>query len=166
MHPSPLHLEHYFFTRISVEAAPHTDKTSPGTLTGRVNCACHKEDPRRWMVTLTVQQKEDSEKKVPSYLVDIEICGFFNVDNSIADNRVEPIVKANGPAVLFGSVREIVALLTGRGPHPAVQLPSVTFIDEPPTLPKPAPKPRAINVSSKECLRPTTKRARIVPNVP
>jgi preprotein translocase subunit SecB len=127
---SQLLLEHYFFTRIHVDAVQSVDKQGTPSLNSHVECACHKDDPRRWMVSLTIRQNEDQDKKPTHYKIDVEILGFFRVAEEVPADKVTPLVRANAPAVLYGSVREIVALLTAQGPHTAVRLPSVTFVDE------------------------------------
>lgn len=131
MIPSPLRLEKYFFTKIHVEACMD-DREDPGqgALTTESNCLQHKKDSSRWMVALEVRQENDSNNGKPDYLVDIEIVGLFTIEQDYPAEKADQLVKANAPALLYGSVRELVALLTGRGPFASVQLPSVAFVDE------------------------------------
>jgi preprotein translocase subunit SecB len=39
------------------------------------------------------------------------------------------LVETNGPAMLYGALREMIYTLTSRGPWPAVTLKSVTFLN-------------------------------------
>jgi len=50
-------------------------------------------------------------------------------------------MHANGPAMLFGAAREIIRAATGRGPWPAVIIPSTNFLADLPPLEAPAKAP-------------------------
>ena len=142
---SPLHLDSYFFTRIRVDACPKgCEKPGEGLLSTKVECRKHKEQPRKWLVELGVRKAEDKEKGCPEYTFQIEIVGLFEVDETFPLEKVEGIVRANGPAVLFGAVREMVANLTARGPFPAVKLETVSFVD----LALPPPKKQRLAKAS------------------
>jgi preprotein translocase subunit SecB len=41
----------------------------------------------------------------------------------------ETLVEYNGPAVLYGSIRELVMQVTSRGPFPPIVLPTVSFVN-------------------------------------
>jgi preprotein translocase subunit SecB len=131
MIPSPLHLETYFFTEIHLVACSADCETQgDGMFTSQVECARHGDDPSKWMVQLGVRKAEDDEEGCPEYTFEIQVVGLFDVDKEYPSQKAESMVKANGPAVLFGAVREMVANLTARGPFPPVELPTVTFVDE------------------------------------
>ncbi len=133
MQPSPLHLENYFFTRIHLDACEDPacqDVEGSGALKTQTRCQPHASDPLRWMVTLVLSLDQDADAACPPYTAEFEVVGFFKVDETFAEERRNGLVQANAPAVLFGAIREMLTNLTSRGPYPAVNLNTVTFIDD------------------------------------
>ncbi len=130
MIPSPLQLEHYFFTQMHLDANPGADPDADLNYDASVQCAQHEDDPRRWMITLTVDIGGTEEDTDPVYNGKFEIVGMFRVDGEFPEDRVANLAHINGAAILYGSVRELVANLTARGPFPQILLPTTTFIDE------------------------------------
>jgi preprotein translocase subunit SecB len=53
---------------------------------------------------------------------------LFHVVDAWPKAKVKALVEANGAALLYGAIRELVINLTSRGPWPAVVLNAVTFI--------------------------------------
>ena len=131
MIPSPLSLDTYYFTKIDV-AASGIDLKDAGTgvINNRLNIKRHKEDPRKFMLTFGLRQKAEKGKAPPAYTFEFDIVGFVTVIAEYPEDKVDTLVKVNGPAILYASIREMVANLTARGPFPAVALPTVTFVDE------------------------------------
>lgn len=133
MIPSPLQLDTSFFTSIRFEACaegcPGIERIEEAHEVFR-----HEEEPERWMVRLKVSQAA-TDNDCPSYSFDIEIIGVFRIADEYPEAKRHGLVHANGPAVLYGAVREMVAFLSGRGPHPQVLLSTVTFIDGIPVPP-------------------------------
>ena len=146
MIPSPLRLKSHFFTTIHVDACPQGCETSgEGAFSSQVEFARHEGDPAKWMVQLAIRKDADDRERCPEYTFDIQVVGLFEVDTKYPPEKAEGLVRANGPAVLFGAIREMVANLTARGPFPAVELPTVTFVDDasaPSAKPKSRPKAR------------------------
>jgi len=107
------------------------------------------------MVQLGIRQTGDEEDGCPEYTFEIEVVGLFDVDSEYPADKAENLVRVNGPAVLFGAIREMVANLTARGPFPTVELPTVTFIDEvrhpeePPKAKSRRPRPRRAAAKAK-----------------
>jgi preprotein translocase subunit SecB len=131
MIPSPLHLDSYFFTKILMEACPQgCDSEGDGTLGSYLEFSRHQDDTSKWMVQLGIRKMEDEDEGCPEYTFELEVVGLFEVDNEYPTEKVESMVRANAPAVLYGAIREMVANLTARGPFAAVELPTVSFIDE------------------------------------
>lgn len=75
-----------------------------------------------------MEQAEDAP--CPPYTAEFEVVGFFAVVETFPEKRRTGMVQANAPAVLFGAVREMLTNLTSRGPYPAINLNTVTFIDD------------------------------------
>ena len=62
------------------------------------------------------------------YVLDIAIVGLFTC--SAGPEKAAKYVELNGPAVLYGSIREMVMLITSRGPFGALVLPTVHFVPD------------------------------------
>lgn len=141
MMPSPLRLEAHFFTHIHLEACEKGAKElAVGVFKSQLNCKQHQEDPEKWMVTLGLWQQEDKEKGCPQYTFHLEVVGLFAVDKKYPPEKAEVLVRANGAAILYGAIREMVANLSARGPFAQVNLPTVTFVDE--TIAKKVSEPK------------------------
>jgi preprotein translocase subunit SecB len=137
---SPLKIKNYFVTNLSVKANPVEDGAKPlleggvNTVT-KVETAQHAENKRDWKVALQVNCSP-AEKNLCAYLITVELIGFFEVDKALSDDKIEDVVAANAPAILYSAARELILLATGRGPFPPFALPSATFIDETPSAKK------------------------------
>jgi preprotein translocase subunit SecB len=139
MKSSVLRLEKYWLKSITCSENPAFDPNSTGvpvyqTYTSRGQKA---DDRKVWKVDLQIRTSEKIEPFQP-YNIVVEMSGIFEVPDTPPEMDWETIVAVNGPAVLFGAARELVAFVTGRGLFPAAILPSVTFIDEAP--PREVPK--------------------------
>ena len=53
--------------------------------------------------------------------------GLFLVLNEYPQEKIERLVKVNGPSMLYGALREIVKAVTLRGPYGGIVLPSPSF---------------------------------------
>lgn len=74
--------------------------------------------------------EKQEENPAPHYTYHIEIFGLFSLAEEFEPKDPDSFVKVNGAAVLYGAAREMIATLTARGPYDAVELPTVTFVDE------------------------------------
>ena len=128
---SPLHLEDYFFTKVHLDACSGgCDKSQPSAPTCRCECLKHKEDPRKWMVSLDLQQARSEGKNCPEYTYHPSLVGLFEVSPEFPEEKMDAMVRANAPAILYGAAREMLLNLTSRGPFPPIRLQTVTFIDQ------------------------------------
>jgi preprotein translocase subunit SecB len=134
MFPSPLLLDRYVVTEFRFTAYPEYDYRSD--FNGKIELADlivavtprkHKNDPLRWIFSLTIELPEKAEKKYP-YSFKIVLVGFFNVSPNYPSEQTEVLVNANAPALLYSAAREFLAAVTGRGPFMALWLPSAMFI--------------------------------------
>lgn len=137
MQPSLLHLKNYFVTNLSVKAnqvgGGAQYKLEGGVKTQTVTqTAQSKSNPRDWRVALKIACVPE-QTNLCAYHVDLEIVGFFEADKRLPDAKVADFMTANCPALLYGAAREIVLLVTGRGPFPPFTLPAVTFVDDCPS---------------------------------
>lgn len=136
MQQSTLQLETSTFTKIRVEAnknfpkekiTPRFDDYSEITFQSTVEFGPSETDKFKYFVKLGLTVDENNGTQ-PPYIINIEIIGIFEIidKNNPVDER---IIEFNAPAVLYGSVREMVMMLTSRGPFPKLVLPTVNFIN-------------------------------------
>lgn len=134
MQLSPLALNGYIITNLSIKAEipksfdeAQKAAASMADVSTKVDLAKNGDNPRQWKVALQVFYHPTAPSHLSPYKIDIELLGFFEVAQSVDEKKINDIVAANAPAVLFGAARELVLLITSRGPMPPVTLPCVTF---------------------------------------
>lgn len=135
MKPSSLQLESSAITRVKIEVnkAFPKDRTNErfaafedANLGSSVEFGPDANNPRRYYLKLEISLPGTEQGPTP-YILDLEIIGIFLCvnDNCEEDER---LVEFNGPAVLYGSIRELVMQITSRGPFSPLVLPTVNFI--------------------------------------
>jgi preprotein translocase subunit SecB len=137
---SPLKVKNYFVTALSVKANPIVEGTQvplagEANVITKVEAAQRTDNKRDWKVALQLNC-EPVEKNSGSYVASMELIGFFEVSEDYPEDRIADIVAANAPAILYGAARELILLVTGRGPFPPLSLPSASFVDETPSSQK------------------------------
>jgi preprotein translocase subunit SecB len=137
MNPSPLQLERHFFTKVQVEAHREGGLAARSQLRSDIEIARDPKNVRRFEITLCLKLVPEPENK-PCYTAEIHVVGLFRVVEQWPEAQVLPLVEANGPALLYGAARELLANLTARGPWPVVCLQSATFVQsQKPANPQP-----------------------------
>ena len=140
MKSSPLQLERHFFTKIHLDAHPHADPAAKPQVQSEVDVARAENEPRRYQLTLRVKVVSPPDKKA-RYTAEIHIVGLMKVAPNWPEPKVQQLVEANGPALLYGAAREMLCNLTARGPWAMLSLHSVSFVQSP--KPAAASKPAA-----------------------
>jgi preprotein translocase subunit SecB len=145
---SPLVIEGYYVKELAVAVTPkYEDKQefsswvgfhfqpdatySPDPVTFDVlgDIAQHPDEPNRWRYEIQIKSHTSKKKNFP-YGFSITLVGFFRIAEGLTNSIINMLLYANAPAVLYSAAREILATSTGRGPYPAIMLPSVTFADD------------------------------------
>jgi preprotein translocase subunit SecB len=156
---APLQLADYFLTDLTLQANPEFDTTKPAddcveTLVVTPHYSQTKDKGEigtEWLVSLEISQTIPEGGNLP-YAFSLRIQGTVLVSPHLTGVKLQRAMHANGPAMLFGAAREIVRAATGRGPWPAVIIPSTNFLvglpplEPPPSAdsesPVPTPKPK------------------------
>lgn len=88
----------------------------------------HAEDPSRMMAIVELETKNPPERKVP-YDFRVVLVGYFKLHGSQTTDmeNVEKAIKINMTSILYSAARELIAVVTGRGPFPAMILPSIVI---------------------------------------
>jgi len=137
MTQSPLLLERYFFTKVSIDAQANGDITAVNGLETKVDVKKSRPpiDPEKlagyqdhYLVTLTLGLAPLDEK-IPTYIGQFVVVGYFRVAPSYTREEHDRLVAINGASILFGVIREMVANITARGPFPMLTLISLNFSD-------------------------------------
>ena len=131
MKSSPLQLEHYFVSDLHFSANRAFDPKKEVKLKVEdfgVETALLSPDPAKWQVTLRVKHQPALSVNAP-YSFTLEVVGFFHVVPEFPADKVQQLIKTNGPSILYGIAREVVRDFSMRGPHPGLMLPSVSFFE-------------------------------------
>lgn len=138
MQLSPLQLEDYLLKDLRFTLnSPLLEVPDPSVKYDSVGIEVNAEtemradDPLAWRCEVIIRTKDVSEGNYP-YSFQLIYVGFFRVVKDFPADRIQQMVKVNGPALLYGAAREAIMYLTGRGRYPAVLLPSITFLEPPP----------------------------------
>jgi len=147
MKTAPITLLDYYVTDMSVTAnrefaydKPLDIRSRDFSVTPSVMRVALENEPRRWQVTLEIKNILNPGINSP-YAYRFILVGFFRAEASVTPENEERTVRIQGASVLYGMAREIVRAMTGRGPHRAVLLPTVSFYDPPSPQPKPTNTP-------------------------
>jgi len=135
---APLNLDLSFPRKIeltaNLEGGEHVREL---TTRCELNFGQNKDNARQWQTVLTVHF--EGKGGAGPYKGCVEYVGLFTVSADYPEEKMARLVAITCPSMLYSSARELVALLTGRGPHRALMLPSVSFQDT--TLNGPQEKP-------------------------
>ena len=142
LNPSPLILHGHVFKSIHLDAA-ELDQETPGngTLGTSRRFFNRSDDPKQWVVELTVRFGPENEETPTPYRGNCTVEGLFEVHSAYPGDP-ERLIRITATSMLYGSAREMIANLTARGPHGIVNIPSVSFFEEEPKKKQP-PKKRA-----------------------
>lgn len=162
---APLQLADYFLTDLTLQANPDFDPSMPAadcvaTLQVIPQCAQTKDDAEKgtsWLVTLEITQTIPEGGNLP-YAFSLRIQGTVFASPYLAGATLRRTMHANGPAMLFGAAREIIRAATGRGPWPAVIIPSTNFLADLPPLEIVASKEEARGAPAKKVAKKASRK--------
>lgn len=144
---APLQLERYFLTDLTCQANPQFKadkeiKFQEKDLEVAAAVSPIKDKPQQWQVSLNIKLQPAPDANSP-YSFCLNLVGVICwVGPEQPEDKLEAILRTNGPSMLYGVAREMARDLTARGPFPALVLPSVSFIPDAPAAPAPnAPEP-------------------------
>jgi len=135
MKPAPLVLEKHFFTKVLLESHVDGKVADANSLSCKIEMAQSEENDRLFQVTLQLKMENQPDLK-STYTGEIHAVGLFQVVKDWPAENMRQLVQANGLAILFGAIRELVLGLTARGPWPPVLLNTFSFIDLVPSAPE------------------------------
>lgn len=135
---SPLRIHQYFVEEISCRANPGFKKNTDINSKSFQVCfeTGDEKDPRKQRIRLTISQEITEDGNEP-FAFKVVLVGFFEVVKEFFDSqgaeKTQQLINVNGPALLYSAGRELLAMISGRGPYPDksldIHLPSITFLD-------------------------------------
>ncbi len=90
-----------------------------------VDMGQNKKDPTKFRVLLRIAS--DEEKEETPYTFDLHLMGYFSVNDVKPFYGMDAWVYHSAIMILYSTAREVIASVTGRGPFPAINLPTLTF---------------------------------------
>lgn len=169
MIPAPLRLERYFFDHIQLTT--RRDFTpGPGEsdleVSSNLEIGQVPEPTGLWRVALTLGARAKEAVPPPPYEFQLRVLGFFTVvQPGPTEEETVRMVGINGASILYSAARELLLLLTGRGPWGPMPIPTVSFVDlqvqkQAPALPKPSAESPSRGRTSKTQRPPAKRRKR------
>lgn len=125
---SPLIIHSQSFWDVNVQANPDED-FGPGDISVEREIQAMPDHGRAWSVYLDIKLNAHDGKKSPPYTGSIIAQGIYEVHPDYP-NDPERLVRVTGSSMLYGAVRELVSMITARGPNGMVTLPSVSFVED------------------------------------
>lgn len=117
-----LRLERYFFKSINIEANLTTKGTTELGAKMHIDLGVNPDDACMFQVTIKLDLVNETQLP-PAYKGGCEIFGYFRVGEGQDSNAARTTVAAEGAAMLYDSIREMITNITCRGPWGAVILP-------------------------------------------
>lgn len=131
MSQTPLRLETYFFPKIQIEANPdYSPKDAPAEhdvqLGVNIGLLGSEQEPTRFQLMLDIEKISIKVGSLP-YRISLEAVAIISVDPAFKHPDIKKLVRVNGASMLYSAARELILMVTGRGPWGSFQLPTVNF---------------------------------------
>lgn len=129
---APLQLERYVFTKLEIQANPdfapqEVSSDNPIKLRLDIGLGEHNEDATKFQVIVGIDELRSEGGTLP-YRISLQVVGQISVAKDFKHDDLKKLVQVNGASMLYSAARELVLLVTGRGPWPAFQLPTISFL--------------------------------------
>jgi preprotein translocase subunit SecB len=150
-----LKLKRYFFPVLSVIANPQfnpdaRETHSKAEVDVNGNFGQHGEDTSGFMAMINITVKPPEEDAIIPYEIELSAVGFFQVDEDTPDDYVQTRLPLDALGVLHSSSREMITMLTSRGPWDEFVLPIHFFSPEGLGLEEEKPATKKRTASSKK----------------
>lgn len=125
----PLRLDEHYFEQIEVRFNPDYSEDNglkdDGQNRLRVEVQIQKNVENACQFKLDLLVSNDLPDSTHSYLFTFRVVGIFTIQEDKL-GAAGDLLRLTGAAILYGAAREMLILLSGRGPLPAIQLPTVS----------------------------------------
>ncbi len=127
----PLQLERYFFPKVEVNAAPPGgSETKPPKKTAynlEITPSTEKIAEDRWHAIIQIRVTPATEVD-RQYVVALDVVGFFKVAPELSEPDAKKLVTVTGCSILYSAARELLLVVTSRGPYAPVTLPTISLL--------------------------------------
>lgn len=134
----PVRLNRYFFTKLQVTANPTHNPGGNKIGSKVITKAAYfraEESPSTFIAELSISVSLDDGDN-PPYSIEVGVFGIAELDDKQSDLVPPPAIEATLAQVLYGAAREMVQILTARGPWGEFLLPLLVL---PPRVEKDSP---------------------------
>lgn len=124
-----LQLDQFYVRRLLIDWRP---PTAPTVDIEEVKCdfsydvSQHKQEPLRYRMILRFKMEELGKQEASTgYVIEAETVGLFSVASDFDAPKRPILVRVNGLNMLYGSLRGVLAGITGPFPGGTITLPSI-----------------------------------------
>ncbi|WP_321368032.1 hypothetical protein [uncultured Desulfuromusa sp.] len=124
MAKSLIELKSYFFPIVDIKANPKHNPEDEIDITLDIDSAVLKPDERYnyYQLLTDIKVSEEDSKNEP-YLYHVQTVGFFSLNDDLPKNELKELLHNRGIESLNSATRELILMITGRGPWGAIGLP-------------------------------------------
>ena len=131
--PPSLKIDQYTVDEIHVRVNPEYREPKKGAreakLTASIGIKRRGKFPE-FMISIELEvNKSEADFKANPYYIFLKITGFFSFNKGTDEQTIEKMIQLNGPAILYGIARGVVAQATGSSLHDKFILPTVNFVE-------------------------------------
>lgn len=131
--PPPLKIDQYFVDEIHIKANPEYREPKKDALEAILTASMsikRRGKLPEFMITIELEvNKSKADFKVNPYYIFLKITGFFSFTKGADEQTIEKMIPLNGPAILHGIARGIVAQATANSLYDKFILPTVNFVE-------------------------------------
>lgn len=119
-----IRLKKYFFPIVDIRAnAKHKPNEEKNILFDIESAAMKLEEKGNdYQLVIDVSISEDDSENLP-YSGQVQAVGFFSLDDVISREKSKKLLLEKGVETLYAAIREIILIVTGRGPWEPLGLP-------------------------------------------
>ncbi len=126
---SPLQVKEHRLAEFSLKPITETNhvESDSDVVSCRHGILCHQNpnDENHWNLRLKVELINTKENPSSQYVGLVEAVGEFQVHPEYPADKAETLVRISGGSVLYGAIREWVAIVSARSINGVLELPTV-----------------------------------------
>lgn len=129
-----LKMDYHFFPKVQIEMClekpEEADLEFFVDLDWNFKVSVDQDENRDEAYAVRMELATDNEEQ-KAYQVKLEAIGLFHFTDAFPDpEEREHMIYVLGQNLLYGACREYLFTMTAHGPHPAIYLPSITFVPD------------------------------------
>lgn len=118
-------LKKYFFPVVNIRANTNYKPDEEKNILFDIESAVVKlkERDNFFQLILDITINDEDSKNYP-YMGQVQAVGFFDIDSSLSKKEAHKVLRYRGIEILYAAIREIILMVTGRGPWGVIGLPT------------------------------------------